>query len=784
MPVETRALPRLPLQFTSFVGRERELAELRDALEVSRLLTMLGPGGTGKTRLALQLAAEARDARPDGSVFLDMAPLGEEDLVVPALAAALDVRGGQGDALLRAVVDALQQRDMLIVLDNCEHVIEEAAQVALALLSCPQVTVLATSREPLRLAAEAVYQVPPLSLPPRTHSAAQALEAARESEAVELFLARASMVRRGITLDEENAALILDICHKLDGMPLALELAASELRALPLQQLAERLDDRVALAFGATRGVEPRQATLRAVVDWSYTMLPEEEARLFRRLSVFAGGFRVEAALAVCLEPDETSEQGIRLMERLVERSLLAAPAEGNNRYRMLHTIRQFAAEKLAESGEEAMIRDRHRDWYLALAREGDACLRGAGQAGWLTRLEEDQPNFRAALEWSLEGSSRLIPGLEMAASLALFWRVRGHWSDGRLWLGRALERTSYQLPKSVHVRAMLALSELARSQGDNAYARELNAEGLAQARRIEDEALVVWALRNRATQTPRTDTQADYQACDDALEAARRLDDQWELGMTLAAAGGVLADLHNYAAAQGLLSEGLQVLRATGDRIGLTWLLYNLAFAHYQQSQFTLARTLWGESLAIAREFGDRYRQAGCLFYMGEAERCEEHWDEAGELLDEALALGRKTGARVGIATFLMSLGTVRAHQHQPADALALLKEGITMNDEIGERQYVALCILGEARLALDLGQPEEAARLEGSALKILEEAAPVHLERADALEREDIHASLVEALGPARLQLLEADGGALAYAESVSVAIGWEPKERKDAS
>ncbi|HET9927212.1 MAG TPA: BTAD domain-containing putative transcriptional regulator, partial [Rubrobacter sp.] len=433
----------LPASLTSFVGREEALLEIKRLLSMTRLLTLTGAGGAGKTRLALEVARDLLGAYPEGVWLVELAPLSDPALTRQAVAAALGVREQPGRPLTDTLTDHLRRKDLLLVLDNCEHLVDAAAHLAADLLeSCPKLRILATSREPLGVPGEAVWTVPPLSLPDAGR--ATSFEGLMGTEAVRLFLDRARSRLPGFELGEENAVAVGRICRKLEGIPLAIELAAARMGALAVEQVAQRLEDSLKLLAGGNRIADPRQQTLRATLNWSHELLSEAERKLFGRLSVFAGGWTLETAEEVCsgegIERDDVAD----LLSKLVDKSLVmaGAGAQGALRYRMLEPVRQYARERVEESGEAGALLRRHAALFLALAEEAEPELRGPWQASWVKRLEQEWDNLRVAMVWLLahdepEGAARL------GWALWLFWWVRGRFTEGRNWMEETLAKGS-----------------------------------------------------------------------------------------------------------------------------------------------------------------------------------------------------------------------------------------------------------------------------------------------------------------------------------------------------
>src|SRR5215207_2916670 len=460
-PTEDRAqtmpfrppLHNLPVARTSFVGREREVVEVKRELAMTRLLTLTGAGGSGKTRLALEVAKDLLGTYPDGAWLIELAALSEEVLVPQAVAAALGMREQPGRPLTDTLVDALRENKMLLVLDNCEHLIDAVAQLAETLLgSCPGLRVLATSREAFSIVGESVWQVPSLSVPDSRHPSTVEYMAGFES--VRLFVERARRRASAFVLTPRNVRAVVEICWRLDGIPLAIELAAARARVLSVEQIAERLDDCFRLLTVGSRTALLRHRTLRATIDWSYELLSEDERRLFRRLAVFAGGFTLEMAEAICSGENLKEDEVLDLLSHLVEKSLVVVQElSGEMRYRLLETVRQYGWEKLEESGEVDPIRRRHANFFLALAQEIEPRIEpkihNADRHMWLERLEIEHGNLRAALRWAVD-MGKAETGLRLASALFWFWHMRGYLKEGRSWFDRALA----EVPERTAVRA------------------------------------------------------------------------------------------------------------------------------------------------------------------------------------------------------------------------------------------------------------------------------------------------------------------------------------------
>jgi predicted ATPase/DNA-binding XRE family transcriptional regulator len=587
-----RAESNLPVVLSSFVGRERELTHIGTVLSTARLLTLTGTGGVGKTRLAIEVARGVHAEGGQPVCLVELASLTEPGLIPRTVAAALGLHEQAGQPLLDTLAASLEPRDMLLVLDNCEHLVHPcAALVDVLLRSCPRLTILATSRELLGVAGEVVWRVPSLDLPdPGCASTAAALAS---SEAVQLFVERARLMQPGFTLTDANMAVIAQLCRRLDGIPLAIELAAARVRSLTVEQIAARLDDRFHLLTGGARTALRRQQTLRGTVDWSHDLLADEEKVLLRRVSVFAGGWTLEAAEVVCAgEPIERGDV-LDLLSGLVDKSLVLAEEQisGHMRYGMLDTLREYAAERLAHAGEKPDLLRRQATQFLVLAETAERHLRGPEQAAWLERLEQEHENLRAALRWCVEHGS-VEEGLRLGASLWRFWHIRGHLTEGR-----------------EHLAAVLALARPGMPAGSRtaALAGALNGAG-------------VLALR-----------QGDYAAARSLLEESlairRGLGDRREIANSLGNLGLVAKAQGDHVLSRSLHEESLAMRRALGDRRGIALSLHNLGEVADCQGDTALAQSLHLESLAHSRELGDRQladpaleRLAGVAASQGQA--------------------------------------------------------------------------------------------------------------------------------------------------------------------
>ena len=716
------ASPRanLPEPLTSFVGRERELAELQKALRDNRLLTLTGTGGVGKTRLALCMAATVLNSYDDGVWLVELSALRHPDLVPQEVISALELKEQPGKRLTQTLIEHLQSKRLLLVLDNAEHLLAACAQLADTVLrQCSKITVLVTSREALGVPGELTYRVPSLSVPdPKCAISVQSLV---DCESVRLFSERAKLHLPHFAVTDRNAPALASICRRLDGIALAIELAAARVRSMSVEEVNLRLDQRFSLLTGGSRTVPRRQQTLRAALDWSYDLLSDTEKALFCAVSVFAGGFTLEAAERVCAGEDIEMREVLDLLTSLVDKSLVFAEERAaSTRYRMLETVQQYAARELHERGNEAHWHRRHNAYCLALGEEAEPQLTGQNQQAWLERLETEHDNMRSALARSTAEGGDGEAGLRLTSAISRFWLVRGYLAEGRGWLSRLLAATP-GAEMTTRAKAINWAGILAWKQGDYPAAHALYEQSLTMRRELGDRKGVGAVLNNQGLLAYE---QGDYAAArllhEESLAIDRELGDRWGVAISLVHLGGLAMMQGDYSSARAMNEESLAILRELGDRGHIANALRNLGSLYSQEGDLPAARALYEESLVIGHELGDRSGIAWARIGLGVTARYDEDYPAARELLEESLAIFRELGDREGIANALNNLGLVAAASGDFATARALQEESLTIYGALGDRSGIATSMEGLASIAFASNAPGRAACMWGAAERL----------------------------------------------------------------
>jgi predicted ATPase/DNA-binding CsgD family transcriptional regulator len=777
----------LPLRLSSFVGREHEIAQIEPLVLTSRLVTLTGSGGAGKTRLALEVARHLVNEFADGVCLVELAPLSDPTLVPQAVAEALGVVEQPGRPFIDRLLEYLESRELLLILDNCEHLVAACAELLELLLSrcCLDLRILATSREPIGIPGEIAWRVPSLSLPPPQSPSADA-QSLGEFEAVRLFVERAQAAVPGFVLIERNAAAIAQICRRLDGMPLAIELAAARVKVLTVEQIAERLDDRFNLLRTSIRTAPIRHQTLRATIDWSYALLSEAERAVLRRLSVFAGGCALEAAEAVCVDTFVSPSSILDLLSRLADKSLVVAETQADEtRYHLLDTIRQYAGERLREANEEARFSDQHFAYYLRLAEQAEPELRRANQIAWLVQLESEHDNLREALGWQL-GSA--VPGeeassqaLRLTAALGSFWRIRSHLSEGRLWLERALALDPGRGHTSVSARALLCAGRLAWLQDDPATARNYLEQSQDIWRALASEgksglAHAIWSMGMLSYSAGNAAAARSYY--EQSLTLFREIDAP--LGIADALLGlGMLAVSMSDVAARDLCERSRAIFHKFGDAWSIAKAGQVLARVFVQQGDYAAGSLLYEESLAVDQELGFKpgiaqtLAELGYVSYrLGNLERATAYYTQAVSLSHDIGLPNEGANAQFGLAQVALNTG-------DPQVARTLFQESLFAYRKMDDIASIAACLAGLAQVQTSTGQPKRAARVLGASDALLETSG-VRLNWYDKLYYDSSIKSTRDQLDQVTFAAAWAEGRVLQTEQAIAYALAEPDAER----
>lgn len=709
MPIRTQRT-NLPHQLTRFIGRSAEREQLEQLLARNRLVTVTGAGGIGKTRLALEVAASMCDAYPHGVWLVELAPVSEPALLPSMLVTVLQLPNMPGHSLLETLIAALRARQLLLVLDNCEHLIEAAAHLVEQLLQhCPQLTVLATSREVLRVAGETIVRLPPLSIPqlPTTGMLSPAggnddapITAA---ESVQLLLDRILKHQPDFRLTDMNALSIIQICRQLDGMPLAIELAAARITTLGVDQLAERLADQFRVLTSGSRTALPRHQTLRACLDWSYTLLTPPEQCLLRQLAVFVGSWTLEAAEAVCAGPDLEAADVLDLLAQLVDKSLVVVTEAGPvRRYRLLEPVRPYAQEQLRLATDEVdNLEERHCRWFVQLAEDTAPKLATPEQVSLMDQLELDHANFRAALAWCRIGADRTETGLRLACALSHFWSMRGHQREGRGWLTSLLALAPHA-PTSLQACALQSAGELAAQQADLTQAQSLlnQALRLTQETGAQSEQMRVLLLLGQveAQQSNASTALAYYQ---EALRVAHGMHDPLQLRAIIAAATQLVLRQGNYLVAQTFIEQNLASARQLGDTRGQAEALVLLGDIHQLRHGF-VPNAFYEESLALYLELSDGAGSASVYSRLATEAYRVGNTQQALALYAKSMAWYERHGDKAGIAGLLRLRGDWAASQRQYTAAYAHYAQSLALYRDLHNTWAIATLYLALGDLAL----------------------------------------------------------------------------------
>ena len=762
----------LPQQTTSFIGREREIAAIEALLAKTRLLTLTGSGGSGKTRLSLHAAADVVDQYPDGAWFVELASLAEPSRVPQTVATVLGLMEEPGKPMTEALVAHLDAKRVLLILDNCEHLLDACAKLADALVRrCAGVTILASSREALGIAGEQTYRVPSLSLPDR--SGVPTPQTLSMYESVRLFIDRALLVRRDFEVTNRNAPALASLCHHVDGIPLAIELAAARVRSLSVEEIDRRLDQRFRLLTGGSRTALPRHQTLRALIDWSYDLLQDPERRLLQRLSVFVGGWTLEGAEAVCAGGIVDKGEILDLLTSLIDKNLVVADqSDSHLRYRLLETVRQYAQDRLGEGGDGDELLERHLDCFLALAEELEPKLLGAEQTECLQRLEEEHENLRASLDYGLVASGPGV-GLRLCGALQRFWSTRGHLVEGQEWCVRALERPGAEQPTLERAKVLTAAGSLANFQGDYALARAWHTESLTIRRQLGDRTGMAASLGNLGgVALDQSDYALAWALTEECLAISRELGHREFIEIALGNLASVARQRGDHSTARTLNEESMAIAREQGDRGGVAASLNNLGMIALDQGDLATARANFEESLGITRATGGFRGITAALSGLGQVALGEGDLVGTRARYEESLAIGRKSGDGRRIADSLRNLGNVARLQRDYLAARMLYAESLAITRKQGDKDAIANSLAELAEMAVDRSDFPVAAGIWGAVERLREDVGSP-MSPSEKPRYDGIVMSARAALGDTAFDRAWREGRALTNEQAIELAL-----------
>lgn len=773
------SLNNLPAPLTSFIGREKEVLEIMQRLEESRLVTLKGPGGVGKTRLAIRVANQIEEKFKGGIFWVDLAPLTDGALIPQAVAKALGLQEIASQSLNDILISFMSARQILLVLDNCEHLIEGCIRfVGDVLSACPQLKILATSREILGVDGEDSWAVPALSLPKlQKISLADLL---MQYEGIRLFVERASAAKSGFNLTDQNAAGIVQICLRLDGIPLAIELAAARVAMMSISEIANRLDDRFSLLTAGSRAAMPRHQTLRAAIDWSYELLTLPEQILFRRLAIFTGGFTLEATEAITSENDLPKQTIINLLGQLINKSLVTVIPRSDGelnetRYGMLETIHEYASEKLREAGEIDQVFERYCEYFIELAEKAEPKLKSAEQLEWLARLDTEYENFRSLLQ-KLQTQRDAKRLLDLTSSLYWFWFRRTYFAEGRIWIERTLDLLEDSEMTEDKAISLFGAANLARAQGD-----------FLSARKFIDTSLQTWQVLN-----PPQVNHGFYEASaflayllrddgaianarsmlEECVESFRRESDLWNLAWSLMILGLTIRDQEDYMLASSIIEESISLWRKLGEDWGLAEALHHLTLVAYRQRKYEIAFSLMEEILEIRRRMGDKHSIAYSIHNLGVYSLAQGKIEQARSFFEKDLLLYEEVGDKSGVVLALQYQGLMARWDGDMVRAYKYYKEGLKLAQETGPIWVSANYWLWIADLAVEEGHFGRAVIFCSAARKHLDSSASFW----DAFESsnyERIISLARTSLGDDKFALFEKMGQSISFEEAVALAL-----------
>ena len=756
----------IPIQLSSFVGREEVMIQLKDLIRQSRLLTISGSGGSGKTRLAMQVGADIIDDFENGVYISELASVSDPAFILQIIINSLGIKEEAGKTLKDSVTGYLKDKKMLIIMDNCEHLINECANLAEHLLiKCPDLKIIATSREALNCRGELTFRLPSLTLP--DISVNNTPEQISVYESVRLFIERALAVNPLFRINNDNAPAVSGICNRLDGIPLAIELAAARIKILSVEKIYERLDDRFNLLTGGKRTALPRQQTLRALIDWSYDLLSENEKILWSRLSVFSGGWTLEAAEKVCSDETISKNDILELLSQLSEKSVIIYD-EIKDRYRILESLKQYGIEKLSD-GKEIFLQ--HLNYFLEMSEKAKPELIGENTKFWMHKIEADHNNFISAIEWSVRNENS-EKGIITAAALGRFWNITGQYSTGIRIIEIILESAG-ALCKSSKVNVLNWIGSFKSSQGDYEQAKKYYEEILIIRKETGDKSGIAGSIHNLGNVAL---SQGDYEKAkkyyEESLAIYKEIGDKIGIATPILSLGNVALNQGDYEQAKKYYEESLVIKKEIGNKDGIARSINNLGNLAYYQGDYEQADKYYKESLHICKEIGSKNGIAASISNLGSVASNLGDYELAKKYYEESLAIRKEIGNKNGIAESIKNVGNVAYDQGDFKQSKKLFEESLSIYKEIGYKIGMADSINYLGNAAYRLGEFEKAIKLLSASEKVLESMGAVLVKKEQKIKDENI-AKLHEQLCDEEFDKYREEGRKMTLEEAVKLAV-----------
>lgn len=764
----------IPVQLTSFIGRDIEIPEIKSSLEKSRLVTLLGHGGTGKTRLSIQVGADLIDDFPNGVFLVELAPVSEPGWIPETILNSLKIKEEKGKSTTDTLTDFLKDKEMLLLIDNCEHLIDESAKLCeLLLIKCQKLKIIATSREALNCPGEQIYRVPALAYPdPAMQETAETLS---QYASVRLFIERALSVNPEFRVNNNSAPALAEICSRLDGIPLAIELAAARTKVMSVEKINERLDDSFKLLTGGIRTALPRQQTLKALIDWSYDLLSENEKLLLVRLSVFNGSWSLEAAEEICSDGKISDAEILDLMSQLVEKSVIIYD-DISERYKMLETIRQYGKEKLELSGESEDLTKRHFRFFKEFAMNNLKDITGENQVECLKMIETDINNINKALS-EFENLQDKEEGVRLAVALEVYWDIKGDFSSMSKWNEVSFKYMN-QIPDNLKAAILYTAGLVNKNNGKYKIAEKLHEECLMLRLAINDRPKVansLWAIGEIASIKGNfMKARTYYEKC---LEIRKEHNNKRGISSVTNSLSNISLYLKDYEKARSLMLENLDLLREINEKRPIALTLYNLAITEYhsggsEPDDYIKANEYLEESLLIFGQLGNSMNIGYCYILYGLIEINLKNLEKARTLLNDALSLMRKANYKYGVGNALFNIGNVELKLRNLEKAKSLFKECLTIKIEFHDKVTIAACFSKLSQIAELLSDYKKSLLLFCSSLKINEDLGTIETEES-ILERKEIYSRLNSKLGDEEFSMLMETGRSLTMDQAVEIAL-----------